>query len=83
MVFVASGGFQEHSRNSSTHAVATPSASFNADVVVAVTPPATLAEPCEGQLVRPGFSTPGGLILDFMCLLPTQTLDRVHTSFSL
>lgn len=50
------------------HALVTLSASFNADIVFAVTPRAALAEPSEGQLVKPGFSNTGDIILEFMCL---------------
>lgn len=48
------------------HAFVALSASLGADSVLAVAPRATLAEPSEGQLVKPGFSNTGEIILEFM-----------------
>lgn len=73
MVFVASGGVPgaqlklEQPRTFIWDVTPNEvSASSNTDILFAVTPGATLAEPSEGQLVKPGFRNTGEVILEFI-----------------
>lgn len=73
MVFVASGGSRGTvETRASAHLYLTPnaaSASSNAEIMFAVTPGATLAEPSEGQVAKPGFSNTGEVILACVCVV--------------